>query len=73
MAVANQEIYDALHALIQASSRVHEVITADFPEVRNKIREYVSEGEYHRDPLAALFDAIDAATAIADRMVSMEA
>jgi hypothetical protein len=46
-----QKLHDVLQELVQAAGQVHVVVTADFPEVREKIREWVAEGEYAVDPL----------------------
>jgi hypothetical protein len=52
-----QTIHDALQELLMAASAVHTVVTADFPEVRDKIRSWVGE-EYSHDPFTRLFEAM---------------
>jgi hypothetical protein len=63
-----QQLHDVMQELIQRAGQVHLVVTADFPDVREKIREYVAEGEYAVDPFTKLFESIERAAAIVREM-----
>ncbi len=63
-----QKLHDAMQELVMAAGQAHRIVTADFPEVREKIREWVAEGEYHVDPLTRLFEATERASEIVREM-----
>jgi hypothetical protein len=63
-----QKLHDVLQELVQAAGQVHVVVTADFPEVREKIREWVAEGEYAVDPFTRLFEIKERAAEIVQEM-----
>jgi len=62
-----QTIHGALQELLMAASAVHTVVTADFPDVREKIGSWVGE-EYSDDPFTRLFEAMGNAEQILRQM-----